>query len=104
MDSYQIYVWDHVFSFPMHTESIPKKTINVPLKDKFSGDSEISTSANSLLFLNKYLSCRIIYPSHLCRLFAWKWFKTFKTNSIQSWVHFQTLFISAHKNYDYDQL
>lgn len=111
MDSLQISAWDHVFSLLLHTKIHPKKTINLLLKDKFSGESEISVSAHSLLFLKKYLSCKITDLGLLCRLFSLsfagqirKWFDTFKIGSIHSWVHFQTSFISAHQNYDYDQL
>ena len=104
-------MWDHVFSFPMHTKNIPIEKANLLLKDKFDGESEIAASLHSLIFQKKFLSCNIVYQSLICRLFTltfigWikKWFKAFITTSIHSWVHFLELFISAHKNHDYDQL
>lgn len=33
-----------------------------------------------------------------------KWFDTFKTSSIRSWLHFHELFIKSHQDYDYDKL
>ena len=54
----------------MHIENLPKKTIHLLLKDKFSGESEICASAHSLLFLKKYLSCKVIDPDLLCMLFT----------------------------------
>ena len=51
MDSYEISLWNHAFSFHMHThESIPKKIFNLLLKDKFNGENEISASVHSFIF------------------------------------------------------
>ena len=95
----------------MPIEILPKKIVNILLKDRFSAESEIFTSSHSLLLLKKCLYCKIIHPDLLCGLFApifigqiKKWFKTFKTSSIHLWVHFQELFIKSHQEYDYGQL
>lgn len=102
MDSSQILVWDHVFSFPMHNETIPFQIANLLLKVKFNGESEIFSSVSFFDFSKENLSCKIVYKSIICRLFTLtfigrikKWFETFPTNSIHSWVHFLKLFISA---------
>lgn len=63
------------------------------------------------MFQNKYLSYKLTNLGLICRLFALtftsrnrEWFKTFATGSIHPWVHFMKLFISAHQNYECDQL
>ena len=111
MASSQISIWDHVFSFPMHTETIPKKKVYLLLKDKFNSEIVISASFHSLIFRKKYLYFNIVDLGLLCRLFALtfmsqirKLFESFTTISIHSWVHFLELFISTHYNYHYDKL
>ena len=70
MASFQNHVWDDAFNFPFLTKSIPKKKYNLILKDKFNGESEISTSIHSFIFLRNYISCKIIDKIIIYRLYT----------------------------------
>ena len=90
---------------------MPKNTTNLMLKDKFNGESEISTFAYSFMFHRNYLSCNISNQNLICKLFSLtftgqirKWFNSFTIGSIHSWVQFMEIFIIVHQNYNYDQL
>ena len=102
---------DHDFSFPLHTKNISLQIVNFLLKYKFIGEIEISTIVRSFRFHKKYLSSNIYYHNIICELFTLTFvgqikelFGDFTIETIHSWEYFRYLSISAHKNYDYEQL